>query len=81
MSDYDVVTAQKNFNGNGGKTHTVSCPTGTRALGGGYQSSAALNVTASAPSADGKTWTVSFNRASGKGSYTVTATATCAAVS
>jgi hypothetical protein len=81
VSDYDVVTLQKSFNGNGGKTHAVSCPTGTRALGGGYQSSVPLNVNASAPSADGKTWTVSFGRVSGKGSYTVTATATCATVS
>jgi hypothetical protein len=81
VSDYDVVTLQKSFNGNGGKTHAVSCPTGTRALGGGYQSSVPLNVNASAPSADGKTWTVSFSRVSGKGSYTVTATATCATVS
>jgi hypothetical protein len=81
VSDYEVVTNASPFSGNGAQTHTVSCPTGTRALGGGYQSSAALNVTASSPSADGKSWTISFKRASGKGSYTVTAQATCAAVS
>ncbi len=57
---------------------SVSCPAGTVALGGGYQSTSPVNVSASSPTAGGAGWTVTVNRSSGKGAYTVTVTATCA---
>jgi hypothetical protein len=39
-----------------------------------------VNVSASSPTAGGAGWTVTVNRSSGKGAYTVTVTATCAQV-
>jgi hypothetical protein len=80
VSGYELVTNQVGFSGNGAKTVGVTCPAGTVALGGGYQSSAPVNVSASSPTSGGAGWTVTVNRSSGKGAYTVTVTATCAQV-
>jgi len=79
VSGYVLVkSAATPFSGNGAKTLTVDCPAGTKALGGGHESTVPVNLSGSYPSAAGSTWTMKFNRASGKGSYTVTLTATCA---
>jgi hypothetical protein len=78
ISAYELVTNQAGFSGQGSKTVSVSCPAGTKPLGGGYQSSVPVNVSASVPTESG--WTVTVNRTSGKGAYTVTVTATCAQV-
>ncbi|MGH3346651.1 MAG: hypothetical protein ACRDO4_06690 [Nocardioides sp.] len=82
VSGYVLVKSQpETFSGSGVKTVSVDCPAGTKALGGGHESSVPLHVAASSPSAGGSTWTTKLSRASGKGSYTVTVTATCAQVS
>jgi hypothetical protein len=78
ISAYELVTNLAGFSGQGSKTVSVSCPAGTKPLGGGYQSSVPVNVSASVPTESG--WTVTVNRTSGKGAYTVTVTATCAQV-
>ena len=80
VSGWQLVTEQSTVSGNGTHTLAVSCPTGTKALGGGHESSVPVHVSGSLPSADGSTWTTVLKRASGKGSYTVTVTATCAQV-
>jgi hypothetical protein len=76
VSGYELVSNEVAFSGNGPKKLSVSCPAGTVALGGGHQSTVPVHLTSSYPS--GATWTTTLNRASGKGSYTVTVTATCA---
>jgi len=78
VSGYELATNQAGFSGNGAKSVSVSCPAGTVALGGGYQSTVPVNVSASSPTGGGAGWTVTVNRTSGKGSFTVTVTATCA---
>jgi hypothetical protein len=78
VSAYALVTDQADFSGLGSKTVSVSCPTGAKPLGGGYQSSVPVNVSASAPTGSG--WTVTVNRTSGKGAFTVAVSATCAQV-
>ncbi len=78
VSGYVLASNQAAFSGNGANTVSVSCPAGTVALGGGYQSTVVLNVSASSPTAGGAGWTATVRRASGKGGYTVTVTATCA---
>jgi hypothetical protein len=78
VSGYALANETKQFSGNSTQTLAVTCPAGTKALGGGYQSSGPVHVSASRPSTNGSTWTTVFKRASGKGSYSVTVTATCA---
>lgn len=80
VSGYQLVSNQAAFSGSGSKSLSVSCPAGTVALGGGHQSTVPVHLTSSYPSSTGSTWTTTLNRASGKGSYTVTLTATCAQV-
>ena len=62
------------------KTVTVTCPGGTKVLGGGglatNNSSGTVALTASYPSSD-TVWTVTAERQSGSGNWTLVASVIC----
>ena len=78
VSGWELKTHTATVSGSSTHTVAVTCPAGTKALGGGHQSSVPVHVSGSYPSTNGSTWTTVLKRASGKGSYTVTVSATCA---
>jgi hypothetical protein len=66
------------------KTATVTCASGQKALGGGgiitNNGTGTVSLTTSYPSAD-DTWSVTGDRQSGSGNWTLQAWAVCATVS